>query len=122
MTNARAPQIKMMMLRSIERSHPCIDPFEHALWLAFLHLFLNVYKALRGEHTKWLLTCCGFCSFAVVDADVDWAATPQMPHMKNSLAECESGSHVRPGRSNMVISITRRPRKVGSINCRPFGL
>lgn len=43
-------------------------------------------------------------------------------YMKNSSVEWESGSHVRPGRSKIEISITRNPLNVGSVICRPFGL
>lgn len=43
-------------------------------------------------------------------------------YIKNSSVECESGSQVRPGRSSIDISITRRPRYVGSVICKPFGL
>lgn len=47
-------------------------------------------------------------------------ATPS--YMKNSSVEWDSGSHVRPGRSSMDISITRSPRYTGSVICSPFGL
>lgn len=43
-------------------------------------------------------------------------------HMKNSSVECDNGSQVLPGRSNIDISITRKPRYVGSVICKPFGL
>uniref|UniRef100_A0A2M3ZSW6 Putative secreted peptide n=1 Tax=Anopheles braziliensis TaxID=58242 RepID=A0A2M3ZSW6_9DIPT len=36
-------------------------------------------------------------------------------YMKNSSVEWDSGSHVRPGRSSMEISITRSPRYTGSV-------
>lgn len=42
--------------------------------------------------------------------------------MKNSSVECDSGSQVLPGRSNIDISITLNPRYTGSIICSPFGL
>lgn len=43
-------------------------------------------------------------------------------YIKNSSVEWESGSHVRPGRSSIEISITRKPRYVGSMTCKPLGL
>lgn len=43
-------------------------------------------------------------------------------YIKNSSVECESGSQVLPGRSSIDISITRNPRNVGSVICKPFGL
>lgn len=43
-------------------------------------------------------------------------------YIKNSSVECESGSQVLPGRSSIDISITRKPRYVGSVICKPFGL
>lgn len=46
----------------------------------------------------------------------------EMIYIKNSSVECDSGSQVLVGRSSKDISITRSPRKVGSVICNPFGL
>lgn len=98
---------------------------------ASVHRVLKICRRLevfRSPYDCCTLKVCNVCSTSYSPEDdetlIDRShrAASSAYYMKNSSVECESGSHVRPGRSRIEISITRSPRYTGSVICSPFGL